>query len=116
MRHDLDRLRQRAPDDWKETFDKRYLRTQWPYGSGVWGKREWVCPDVTDGNVVSTFGGGVGAQAGACLTITVGTSFQFRALGESPLSAFTVTMPPWPEGSEDGWLKAGGVWRCRSAR
>ena len=58
VRHDLDRLRQRAPDDWKETFDKRYLRTQWPYGSGVWGKREWVCPDVTDDNVVSTFEGG----------------------------------------------------------
>ena len=58
VRHDLDRLRQRAPDDWKETFGKRYLRTQWPYGSGVWGKREWVCPDVTDDNVVSTFEGG----------------------------------------------------------
>ena len=58
VRHDLDRLRQCAPDDWKETFDKRYLRTQWPYGSGVWGKREWVCPDVTDDNVVSTFEGG----------------------------------------------------------
>ena len=58
VRHDLDRLRQRAPGDWKETFDKRYLRTQWPYGSGVWGKREWVCPDVTDDNVVSTFEGG----------------------------------------------------------
>ena len=58
VRHDLDRLRQRAPDDWKATFDKRYLRTQWPYGSGVWGKREWVCPDVTDDNVVSTFEGG----------------------------------------------------------
>ena len=54
--------------------------------------------------------GGVGAQAGTCLTIPVGTSFQFRALGESPLSACAVTMPPWPEGSEDGRLKAGGVW------
>jgi threonine synthase len=58
VRHDLDRLRQRTPDDWKEIFDKRYLRTQWPYGSGVWGKHEWVCPDVTAGNVVSTFEGG----------------------------------------------------------
>ena len=58
VRHDLDRLRQRAPDDWKNLFDKRYLRTQWPYGSGVWGKREWVCPGVADANVVSTFEGG----------------------------------------------------------
>ena len=58
VRHDLDALRQRAPDDWKALFDRRYLRTQWPYGSGVWGKREWVCPGVTDDNVVSTFEGG----------------------------------------------------------
>jgi threonine synthase len=58
VRHDLDRLRQRSPENWKELFDKRYLRTQWPYGSGVWGKREWVCPDVADANVVSTFEGG----------------------------------------------------------
>ena len=58
VRHDLDRLRQRTPGDWKEIFDKRYLRTQWPYGSGVWGKHEWVCPDVADDNVVSTFEGG----------------------------------------------------------
>lgn len=58
VRHDLDALRQRAPDDWKALFDRRYLRTQWPYGSGVWGKREWVCPGVADDNVVSTFEGG----------------------------------------------------------
>ena len=58
VRHDLDRLRQRPPNDWKDLFDKRYLRTQWPYGSGVWGKREWVCPGVVDANVVSTFEGG----------------------------------------------------------
>ena len=58
VRHDLDRLRQSTPDDWKELFDKRYLRTQWPYGSGVWGKREWVCPGVADANVVSAFEGG----------------------------------------------------------
>ena len=44
VRHDLEPLRQRAPQDWKDLFDRRYLRTQWPYGSGVWGKRELVCP------------------------------------------------------------------------
>lgn len=58
VRHDVDRLRQRAPEDWKAIFDRRYLRTRWPYGSGVWGKREWVCPGVADENVVSTFEGG----------------------------------------------------------
>jgi threonine synthase len=58
VRHDLERLRQHPPGYWKELFDRRYLRTEWPYGSSVWGKREMVCPDVADDNVVSTFEGG----------------------------------------------------------
>lgn len=37
---------------------------------------------------------------GVCITITVGTSFQFRALGPQPLAAVAVTLPPWP-GSGD---------------
>ena len=41
-----------------------------------------------------------------CLTIPVGTSFQFRAIGSSPLSAFAVTMPP-----EDEWLEVDPYWR-----
>ena len=45
-----------------------------------------------------------------CLTIPVGTSFQFRALGDSPLSAFGVTMPPWPVGSEDEWQEVAAHW------
>jgi mannose-6-phosphate isomerase-like protein (cupin superfamily) len=35
-------------------------------------------------------------DAGVCLTIPRGTHFQFRALGDSPLAAVGVTMPPWP--------------------
>jgi mannose-6-phosphate isomerase-like protein (cupin superfamily) len=31
-----------------------------------------------------------------CLTIPVGTRFQFRSLGPEPLAAIGVTMPPWP--------------------
>ena len=34
--------------------------------------------------------------AGICLTIPVGTAFQFRSLGPDPLTAVAVTMPPWP--------------------
>lgn len=56
--HDMDRLRQHSAEYWKCLFDQRYLRNNWPYGSSVWGKREIVCPDVEDDNVVSTFEGG----------------------------------------------------------
>ena len=56
--HDLDRLRERSPREWRRLFDARYKRTTWPYGSGVWGKKEWVAPHVADENVVSLDEGG----------------------------------------------------------
>ena len=34
------------------------MTTKWPYGSGVWGKKEWVAPHVRDSSVVSTAEGG----------------------------------------------------------
>ena len=37
---------------------------------------------------------------GACLTIPLGTHFQFRCLSDEPLAALGVTMPPWPGGYE----------------
>jgi len=56
--HDLDRLRTRCPAAWMSLFDSRYLRTTWPYGSSVWGKKEMICPCVDNDNVVSMFEGG----------------------------------------------------------
>ena len=35
-------------------------------------------------------------ETGVCLTIPLGTHFQFRSLGPEPLAAVAVTMPPWP--------------------
>ena len=46
MVHDLEALRDRSAAAWMRTFDERYKRTTWPYGSGVWGKKEWVCPET----------------------------------------------------------------------
>jgi len=45
-----------------------------------------------------------------CLTIPVGTSFQFRATGDAPLCAFAVTMPPWPAGSDGEWMEVAPRW------
>ena len=38
----------------------------------------------------------VDVYPGICLTIPLGTHFQFRSFGYEPLSAVGVTMPPWP--------------------
>ena len=56
--HNLEALRQRAAGSWMRLFDERYKRTQWPYGSAVWGKKEWVCPAVDDNSIVSMDEGG----------------------------------------------------------
>ena len=50
----------------------------------------------------------VTVEAGVCLTIPVGTKFQFRSTGDVPLRAFAVTMPPWP--GEDEAVDVGGIW------
>ena len=56
--HDIDALKDRSPAAWMRTFDDRYKRTQWPYGSGVWGKKEWVLPSLPDQCIVSMDEGG----------------------------------------------------------
>ncbi|MEE9252873.1 MAG: threonine synthase [Thermodesulfobacteriota bacterium] len=55
--HDIDRLKKRSPEEWRSLFDSRYRHLVWPYGSAVWGKKEWVCPYVEDENVVSMYEG-----------------------------------------------------------
>ena len=42
----------------------------------------------------------VDVYPGVCLTIPLGTRFQFRSLGDEPLAAIGVTMPPWPGDGE----------------
>jgi len=56
--HDLDALKTRSAASWMKLFDERYKRTTWPYGSAVWGKKEWVAPSVRDDMVVSMDEGG----------------------------------------------------------
>ncbi|MFC1770207.1 threonine synthase [Nitrospirota bacterium] len=58
VRHDMDALKKRTGAQWRTIFEDRYKSTQWPYGSGVWGKKEWVLPEIDDENVVSLYEGG----------------------------------------------------------
>ena len=57
VHHDREPLKQRSADEWKQLFDSRASTSTWPYGSGVWGMREWVIPSLSDENVVSMFEG-----------------------------------------------------------
>ena len=53
------RSRARSGAEWKALFDGRFkLRRAGRYGSGVWGKKEWVYPQLALENVVSMYEGG----------------------------------------------------------
>ncbi len=58
VRHDIQALAHRSAKAWMKLFEDRYKSTQWPYGSGIWGKKEWVLPQIHDDNVVSLYEGG----------------------------------------------------------
>ena len=58
VEHDLQALAARPADDWKALFDQRFKVGPWPLGSGVWGKKEWIYPQLALPNVVSMFEGG----------------------------------------------------------
>jgi threonine synthase len=55
--HDMDALKRTSGNRWKELFEARAHKTEWPYGSGVWGKKEWVLPEIEPDNVVSMYEG-----------------------------------------------------------
>lgn len=50
----------------------------------------------------------VAVEPGVCLTIPLGTHFQFRSTGDEPLAAIGVTMPPWP--GPDEAYEVDGKW------
>ncbi len=58
VRHDMAALGERSAEEWKNLFEIRYKSTEWPYGSGVWGKKEWVLPGLDNDNIVSLYEGG----------------------------------------------------------
>ncbi len=58
VQHDMKALARRDAKAWMKLFEDRYKSTQWPYGSGVWGKKEWILPKIEDNNIVSLYEGG----------------------------------------------------------
>jgi threonine synthase len=58
VQHDMRALNRRDAKAWMKLFEDRYKSTQWPYGSGVWGKKEWVLPQIDNNNIVSLYEGG----------------------------------------------------------
>jgi threonine synthase len=51
--HDLEALKTRSADEWKALFEARWRQVEEPFGSGVWGKHEWVAPQLETRHIVS---------------------------------------------------------------
>ncbi|KAL2462442.1 Threonine synthase 1 [Forsythia ovata] len=57
VQHDMEALKKFDGQYWKSLFDSRVGKTTWPYGSGVWSKKEWVLPEIDSDEIVSAFEG-----------------------------------------------------------
>ena len=55
--HDMAALQAVSAEAWKAKFAERWKSVEDPWGSGVWGKHEWVAPQLRAENIVS-FGEG----------------------------------------------------------
>lgn len=51
--HPLEGLRERTAGDWKQMFSGRAGSMSLPDRSGVWGKKEWVLPQIPDEHIVT---------------------------------------------------------------
>src|SRR5690349_2624385 len=56
--HDVAALKQKSAAEWKALFAERWRSVDDPWGSGVWGKHEWVAPQLRAENIVSFAEGG----------------------------------------------------------
>ncbi|MBX7058195.1 MAG: threonine synthase [Leptospirales bacterium] len=51
--HDVSALQATPAQEWKQLFEGRMSDFCHPWNSGVWGKREWVLPEIDDQDIVS---------------------------------------------------------------
>jgi mannose-6-phosphate isomerase-like protein (cupin superfamily) len=88
-----------APGQTSKAVTHRTVEEIWYFVSGrgeMWRARDG------DASVVDVY-------PGVCLTIPLGTRFQWRATGAGPLAAIGVTMPPWP--GDDEAVVVAGAWQ-----
>lgn len=57
VQHNMEALKKLDGAYWRDLFDSRVGKTTWPYGSGVWSKKEWVLPEIDPDDIVSAFEG-----------------------------------------------------------
>jgi mannose-6-phosphate isomerase-like protein (cupin superfamily) len=87
-----------GPGETSRAVTHRTVEEIWFFISG-WG--EMWREQEGDAQIVEVY-------PGVCLTLPLGTRFQFRCLGHEALTAVGVTMPPWP--GEEEAIQVDGPW------
>ena len=53
VRHDMAELKKTSAQAWRDLFEKRWRSQNKADASGIWGKREWVLPDLPVDDIVT---------------------------------------------------------------
>ncbi|MFN8058880.1 MAG: threonine synthase [Vicinamibacterales bacterium] len=86
--HDVPTLAATSARRWMSLFDARYTARA-DRLSGVWSKREWVCPEVADADIVSLDEGHSSLVAFPALARDAGVAdVRIKQCGQSPTGSF----------------------------
>src|SRR5690349_12565413 len=78
-------LRSVPAEEWKRRFAQRFGSSRLPYASGVWGKHEWVYPQLPAGDIVSLGEGRVPLKPLPRMAAELGlASLDLKECGVSP--------------------------------
>ncbi len=87
--HDVEALRSVPAEEWKRRFEQRFGASRLPYASGVWGKHEWVYPQLPVGDIVSLGEGRVPLKELPRMAAELGlASLDLKECGVSPTGSF----------------------------
>jgi threonine synthase len=87
--HDVEALRSVPAREWKRRFEQRFGSSRLPYASGVWGKHEWVYPQLPVEDIVSLGEGRVPLKPLSRMAAELGlASLDLKECGVSPTGSF----------------------------
>lgn len=87
--HDLAELKKTSAARWKAIFAERFASAASPLSSGIWGKREWVYPELADDDIVSLGEGRVPLLPLRKMAARLGLSrLELKQCGISPTGSF----------------------------
>jgi threonine synthase len=87
--HDVAALRTVPAAEWRRRFEERFGRSRRPHASGVWGKHEWVYPQLPAEDIVTLGEGRVPLKPLPRMAAELGlASLELKECGVSPTGSF----------------------------